>query len=479
MSILVINCGSSTIKYQLYGDSVERVLAKGIAARLGEDGSYVSQQTEKGKFKETLPIPTHREAFGLIVGLLLDPVHGVLHDIHEVTSVGHRAVHGADVFLESTLITSQVIDKLEECVPLAPLHNPPNLLGIREAMRIFPDVPHVAVFDTSFNQSMQPKAYLYALPMEYYKQHKIRKYGFHGTSCRYVSQQAAEALHKRPEDLKMVICHLGNGVTITAVAGGKVVDTSIGFATFGGVMMGTRTGDIDPGLIFFLNRQLGMSLERVESLYYRESGLLGVSGISNDMRVLTELAAEGDQSCQLAMDMFAYRVKQYIGSYTASMGGLDALVFTAGIGENATRIREMICEDMEFFGIKLDRARNDQTLSVEATISTADSPTAVLVVPTDEEKMIALDTAHIAAQVSAAFQGLWLREKPALAPLGKRTKASRRRRYPRAITCAQGRLPDIARWPGDRRFSAACDPRRDRPRAGAARSSYSGRISTW
>ena len=318
-----------------------------------------------------------------------------------MTAVGHRAVHGADVFLESTLITDEVIAKLEECVPLAPIHNPANLIGIREAMCIFPDVPHVAVFDTSFHQTMPRKAFLYALPLEYYEKHKIRKYGFHGTSCRYVCQRVADFLARPLEDLKMVICHLGNGVTIAAVQGGKSVDTSIGFATFSGVMMGTRTGDIDPGLAFYLCRELKMSMDRVEHLYYRESGLLGVSGVSNDVRVLSERAAKGDDRCQLALEMFAYRIKQYIGSYAASMGGLDVLVFTAGIGENAAVVRSMVCKDMEFLGIQFDQERNAEVCGRDAEVSTVDSRTSVLVIRTSEERMIAIDTACIAAAVAA------------------------------------------------------------------------------
>ncbi len=322
MKILVINCGSSTIKYQLYSADLKEVLAKGIAARLGEDESYLSQRTAKADYRCQQSIPTHRVAMELIVEALLDPEHGVLDEISEVGAVGHRAVHGADVFISSTLITDEVIQKLEECVPLAPIHNPANLLGIHAARRLFPDVPHVAVFDTSFHQTMPPKAFLYALPYEYYERHKIRKYGFHGTSCRYVSRRAAGILGQPLGALKMVICHLGNGVTIAAVDGGRSIDTSIGFATFSGVMMGTRTGDIDPGLAFYLHRELGLSFEQIEHLYYFESGLLGVSGVSNDMRVIVDRARQGHRLCQLALEMFAYRLRGYIGSYAAALGGL-------------------------------------------------------------------------------------------------------------------------------------------------------------
>lgn len=396
MKVLVINCGSSTIKYQVYDAQGKVVLAKGIVARLGEKGSYLSQQTAHSDVRRELPIASHAEGFQLLVRALLDPQDGVLGDLSEIIAVGHRTVHGGDVFVESSIITDEVIRKMEELIPLAPIHNPANLLGIHEAMRIFPNVPHVAVFDTSFHQTMPRKAFLYALPYEYYEKHKIRKYGFHGTSCRYVSQEAARMLNRPIEALKMVICHLGNGVTIAAVDGGRSIDTSIGFATFSGVMMGTRSGDIDPGLTFFLNRQLGMSLEQIENLYYRESGLLGVSGVSNDMRVIVDQARAGNDRCQLALEMFAYRVKAYIGAYAAALGGLDVLVFTAGIGENAPVVREAICEGLGFLGIGLDRAKNEQALAIQSDISLAQSRVRVLVVPTNEEQMIALDTVRLA-----------------------------------------------------------------------------------
>jgi acetate kinase len=399
MKILVINSGSSTIKYQLFDGEVEHVLVKGIVARLGEDGSYISQQTPAATYRQELPIRDHHAAFSSMVEALQHPVHGVLHDTTEVEAVGHRAVHGADAFVSSVLITPEVIEKMEACVPLAPLHNPPNLVGIREAQKLFPTVPHVAVFDTAFHQTLPPKAYLYAIPLEYHTQHKIRKYGFHGTSCRYVAMEAAHMLARPLAELKMVICHLGNGVTITAVDGGKSIDTSIGFATFSGVMMGTRTGDIDPGLAFYLNRELGMSLEQIERLYYRESGLLGVSGVSNDMRVVVEQAQRyGNERCHLALEMFTYRVRSYIGAYAAALNGLDAVVFTAGIGENAPAVRRLSCEGLGFLGLWIDEVANDQAHG-KAIINRADSRVAALVVPTDEEKMIALDTLEIARAI--------------------------------------------------------------------------------
>ena len=396
--ILTINSGSSTLKYQLFSADVNEVLAKGTVSRIGEEGSYFEQQAGSHSIKETRPIPSHREAFEICIQNLLHPEYGAIADIHQIGAVGHRAVHGADLFIESTRIDEDVIAKMEECIPLAPLHNPPNLIGIREAQALLPDVPHVAVFDTAFNQSLPPKAYVYALPYSFYEQHKIRKYGFHGTSVRYVSQRAADVLQQPLSSLKMVVFHLGNGVTMTAVSGGKAVDTTIGFATFSGVMMGTRSGDFDPSLIFHIQRELGLSPDEIERTIYKESGLLGVSGVSNDMRVITEHAQAGNERCRLAMEKFAYMAKQYLGAFVAAMGGVDCLVFTAGIGENSPEIRQMICDDLQFLGVVLDDDKNHQAVGgkAEVIISGAQAATAVLVTPTNEEKMIALDTKEIA-----------------------------------------------------------------------------------
>ncbi|MBE2224477.1 MAG: acetate kinase, partial [Anaerolineae bacterium] len=358
--ILTINCGSSTLKYQLFSTDVEQVVAKGIVARIGEDGAYFEQEVNGRSTKIHQVIPTHREAFDICIHSLLHPDYGAIKDIDEIQAVGHRAVHGADLFVESVLIDDEVISNLEACVPLAPLHNPPNLIGIQEAQGLLPDVPHVAVFDTAFNQTMAPKAYIYALPYSFYEEHKIRKYGFHGTSVRYVSQRAAVVLKRPLSELKMVVFHLGNGVTMTAVSGGKAVDTTIGFATFSGVMMGTRSGDIDPGLIFHMHRQLGLSPDEIEHIVYKESGLLGVSGVSNDMRVIEEAAAAGNERCQLALDKFAFMAKKYCGAFAAAMGGLDALVFTAGIGENSPLMRQMICDDLQFLGVEVDAEKNEK-----------------------------------------------------------------------------------------------------------------------
>jgi len=396
--ILIINCGSSTIKYQLFSTDVSQVVARGSISRIGEDGSYFDHQTDKHKIHEIEDVPNHHRAFEICIACLLHPEYGAISDISEIQAVGHRAVHGADLFIESTLITEDVIQKMEECVPLAPLHNPPNLIGIREARSLLPNVPHVAVFDTAFNQTMPPRAYLYALPYRLYEEHKIRKYGFHGTSVRYVSMRAAQFLARPIEELNTVALHLGNGVTMTAVKGGKAVDTTIGFATFSGVMMGTRSGDIDPGIIYHMYRQLGMSPDEIERIIYRESGLLGLSGVSNDVREIEKQALAGNERCQLAMEKFAYMAKNYIGAFAAAMGGINCVVFTAGIGENSARMRSLICEGLEFLGVHIDEAKNQTAVGgkAEVNISMPGTSTAVVVIPTNEEKMIALDTQIIA-----------------------------------------------------------------------------------
>ena len=400
MKVLIINCGSSSIKYQLFDAEADRTLVKGIVARIGEKSSSIIHHARGEDFKMAISIPSHREGIELIAELLIDPAHGVLHSISEISAVGHRTVHGGDIFVQSVLITAEVIAKMEECVPLAPLHNPANLLGIREAQRILPDIPHVAVFDTAFHQTIPPKAYLYALPYEYYKTNKIRRYGFHGTSCRYVSQRTVSLLMTPLETLKIVICHLGNGVTVAAVDGGKSVDTSMGFTPTEGLMMGTRSGDLDPGVIFYLYRQLGFSIDRIDDLVNRESGLLGVSGTSNDMRDIIEKANQGDERCMLAIEMYAYRVKKYIAAYAAALEGADALVFTAGVGENSWIIRQKVCDGLEFLGIHLDGLKNREASGTEAVISTQDSRVRVLVIPANEEQMIALDTLNVVGMIS-------------------------------------------------------------------------------
>jgi acetate kinase len=395
--ILTVNCGSSTLKYKLFSGNVSEVRAEGQISRIGGPDASIRHIAGEFRTDKKARIRDHRDAFALMTEMLHTHAGRSPGDLSDIEAVGHRAVHGSDLFTESTVITEAVIHKLEQTIPLAPLHNPPNLTGIREAMKLFPDVPHVAVFDTAFNQTMPEKAYLYALPYELSQAHTLRRFGFHGTSCRYVSLRTAEMLSAPVTNLRIVVCHLGNGVTVTAVSGGKVADTSIGFATLGGAMMGTRSGDIDPGLVFHLHRNLGMSLTEIEEMLYRKSGLLGISGVSNDMRVIEEEAAEGNARCRLAIEMFSYRVRSYIGAYAAAMGGVDALAFTAGIGENSPRIREDVCANLGFLGLTLDHDRNTDTVhGQECIISRDDSPHHVVVVPTDEEKMIALDTCALA-----------------------------------------------------------------------------------
>ncbi len=396
MKILVMNCGSSSIKYQLNDAESGQVLAKGIVARIGEEGSSLKHQSGGTETQKEMPILSHSKAFEVMAEALLDPKNGVLHDISEVAAVGHRVVHGGESFVDSVLITDDVVAKLEECVPLAPLHNPASLIGIREARILLPDIPQVAVFDTAFHQTMPPRAYLYALPYGYYQDHRIRRYGFHGTSYRYVSRRTARLLGKPLDKLRMVICHFGNGVSMAAVDGGKSIDTSMGLTPLEGLIMGTRSGDIDPGVVFFLHRQLGMSIDRIEEMLNKESGLLGISETSNDMRDIIQKAGEGDEQCRLALEAFAYRARKYVGAYAAALGGLDALVFTAGIGENSPLVRQMICENLEFMGITLDESTNKKAAGTETIISTPESKVSVLVIPTDEERIIVEDTLVVA-----------------------------------------------------------------------------------
>ncbi|PKQ37893.1 MAG: acetate kinase [Actinobacteria bacterium HGW-Actinobacteria-1] len=392
MIVLVINAGSSSLKYQLCDTATAQVLAKGSAARIAESGASFSHVAGERAFTLLDPIPSHRDAMALMIEALLDPEHGALTGVEQVDAVGHRAVHGADVFVEPAHITPEVIDKLEACVPLAPLHNPANILGIREAQRVLPGVPHVAVFDTAFHATIPRHAYLYALPLELSASNRIRKYGYHGTSCRYVVERAAEMLGKPVESLKMIVCHLGNGASITAVDGGRSVETSLGFGTMSGLMMGTRAGDLDPAIIFHLHRELGMSLESIESMLYHESGLLGVSGRSRDMGAILQGVEAGDERCQLALEMFVHRLRSYIGAYIAVLGGADTLVFTAGIGENSETVRRLACANLEALGIRLDEGANAAIHGTGGRISAEDSPMTVLVVPTDEERSIALQT---------------------------------------------------------------------------------------
>lgn len=393
--ILTINCGSSSLKYQLYSSDLVQVLASGVIARIGVPGSYVDHRTETGKVRIDQNVADHQAGFVLMMENLLSAEIGVIRDTRDITAIGHRAVHGGSTFVESVLVDDTVMRGLAECSAFAPLHNPCNIAGIEEAKRLFPGTPNVVVFDTAFHQTVPPHAHVYALPYELCSEHGIRRYGFHGTSCRYVAQAAAEVLNRPIEDLSMVVCHLGNGVTIDAVKGGKSVDTSIGFGTFCGIPMGTRSGDFGPAIIFHLVRTLGMSLDEVEAICYKESGLLGLSGHSNDMREVCEAAAAGNERCKLAVEVFVYQIRKQIGAYAAAMNGFDALVFTAGIGENSAEIRSRICEGLGVLGVSIDEGVNEITRKGHPNISAAEARVATLVVPTDEERMIAIDTLRL------------------------------------------------------------------------------------
>lgn len=394
MKVLVINAGSSSLKYQLIDMDKHSVLAKGLCERIGIEGSNL-QHTNVGadsKTKIEKPMKDHGDAIQMVIDALVDGEIGVIASMDEIGAVGHRVVHGAEEFANSCLITEAVMKAIEKCTPLAPLHNPPNIIGINACTKIMPNVPQVAVFDTAFHQTMPAKAFMYALPYECYEKDRIRKYGFHGTSHKYVSQEAAKFLGKAPEDLKIITCHLGNGSSISAVDGGKCVDTSMGFTPLDGVPMGTRTGSMDPAVVTFLLNK-GMTSAEVDNLMNKKSGVQGVSGVSSDFRDLTAASNEGNTRAQLALDMFSYQVKKYIGSYAAAMGGVDAVVFTAGVGENDAATRKAITDGLEFMGIAVDDEKNSTRGTVDITADGASVKT--LVIPTNEELMIAIDTKKI------------------------------------------------------------------------------------
>lgn len=392
MKVLVLNCGSSSIKYQFHDAATHTAPARGLVSRIGEEGAQIDAQTGDVKQSRQATIPDHGRGLELILESLLDPRTGVVKDLSEVSAVGHRVVHGGSFFSAPALLTQEVIAKIEECAPLAPLHNPPILLGIRESLRMLPDIPQVAVFDTAFHATIPPQAHVYALPYEYYTDHGVRRYGFHGISFQSVSKRTDAVLGGKLSELKVVIAHLGNGASITAVDRGKSVDTSMGLTPLEGLVMGTRPGDLDPGVILYMMRQLGLSAGDVDRILNKESGLLGVSGISNDMRDVRATAATGDKRCQLALELYSYRLKKYVGAFAAIMGGLDALVFTAGVGENDPEIRATVCEGLSFLGVELDAEANARLRGVEGDISAAGSRVRVLVVPTDEERLIADET---------------------------------------------------------------------------------------
>jgi len=395
MNILVINAGSSSLKYQLLNPETQEVLAKGLCERIGIDGKFTYKPTGKEAVKEAdVAMPTHSEAIQAVLNALVDPANGVIASMDEIGAVGHRVVHGGEKFASSVLITDEVMAAIEECNPLAPLHNPANIIGIKACQALMPNTPMVAVFDTAFHQTMPPVAYTYALPYEYYEQDKVRRYGFHGTSHKYVSQRAAAMLGKPIEELKLISCHLGNGSSVTAIDGGKSVDTSMGFTPLAGLPMGTRCGDIDAGILEYLMNKHGYNIDEMLNILNKKSGVLGISGVSSDFRDLEAAALQGNQRAQLALDSFDYNVKKLIGAYAAAMGGVDAIIFTAGVGENGPDTRANVVSGLEYMGVKLDAEKNN-TRGKEVDVATDDSKVRILVIPTNEELMIAMDTAAI------------------------------------------------------------------------------------
>ncbi len=391
MNILVINCGSSSLKYQLINSETEAVLAKGLCERIGIDGCLTYQPEGGEKEKTEIPMPTHTEAINSVIAALTNEKTGVIKSLSEVGAVGHRVVHGGEKFTASCLINEESIKAIEECNDLAPLHNPANLIGIRACQELMPGVPMVAVFDTAFHQTMPETAYIYGLPYEYYEKYKVRRYGFHGTSHSYVSKRTAEIVGKPYDQMKIIVCHLGNGASISAVNCGKSVDTSMGLTPLEGLIMGTRSGDMDPAIMEFVAKKEGLSLEEMTNVLNKKSGMLGISGVSSDGRDLDAAAAAGNKRAQLALDAFNYRVIKYIGAYAAAMNGVDAIAFTAGIGENNIQMREEVCASLEFMGVKLDKEKNN-VRGEEKIISTEDSKVKVLLVPTNEELAIARET---------------------------------------------------------------------------------------
>ena len=394
MKILVINCGSSSLKYQLIDMDGEKVLCKGLCERIGMESSMITHEANGHKATTPAIFPTHTEAFAEVVKKMTTGEGKCIDDVSEISAIGHRVVHGGEKFKASCLITDEVINTIRELSPLAPLHNPAGILGIEAARKVFGNVPMVAVFDTAFHSTMPPKAYMYAIPYEYYEKYGVRRYGFHGTSHKYVAHKAAEYLEEPIERLKLITCHLGNGSSIAAVDGGKSVDTSMGFTPLAGLPMGTRSGDLDAGAMQYLMHRYDMDIDGMLNVLNKKSGMQGISGVGSDFRDLESAAAQGNERAALAREKFCYEVKKYIGAYAAAMGGVDAVVFTAGVGENDIGVRAEVCQGLEFLGLKLDEQANN-VRGKEAVLSTADSKVKVLLVPTNEELMIAMDTAEI------------------------------------------------------------------------------------
>lgn len=407
MKILVINCGSSSLKYQLINSEEGITLAKGLADRVGLQlygSASMTHQAKGQKWHYEVDMPDHFRAMEEVAKVLIHPEKGVIRSLEEIEAVGHRVVHGGEKFTGSVYITEEVEKAIEECANLAPLHNPPNLLGIKAAKSLLPNIPHVATFDTAFHSTIPPYAHIYALPYELYTRYGIRRYGFHGTSHYYVSQRAMKYLWENfnipPSESRIITCHLGNGCSITAVKGGKSIDTSMGLTPTEGLVMGTRCGDIDPAIIPFLMEKENLSPQEMDDILNKKSGLLGISGCTNDMRDIEEEMAKGNERALLAYEIFCYRVKKYIGAYSAVMGGVDAVVFTGGIGENGPMERTKICEGLEFLGVKIDEEKNQSTIrGKEGDISAEGAPTRVLVIPTNEELVIAQETAKVVASL--------------------------------------------------------------------------------
>lgn len=399
MKVLVVNCGSSSIKYQLFNMTDESVLAKGLVERIGLEGSVLNHQPA-GKDKVVLnaDIQNHSIGIKMVLEALTHPGHGVIKSMKEISAIGHRVVHGGEKFADSVVITPAVMAALEECIEMAPLHNPPNILGINACAELMPGVPQAGVFDTAFHQTMPKHAFLYGIPYEAYEKYGLRRYGFHGTSHRYVSQCAAEMMGQPISALRIITCHLGNGASIAAVAHGKSVDTSMGFTPLEGLIMGTRCGEIDPAIIPFLMKKENMTPDQIDNYLNKKSGVLGVSGVSSDFRDLENAAAEGNDRAKTALELFAYKVRKYIGGYVAVMGGVDAIVFTAGLGENSISMREDICAGLEYLGTRIDKTRNN-VRGKAREISAEGSKVKIFVIPTNEELVIARDTKKLCADI--------------------------------------------------------------------------------
>ena len=392
MNVLVINCGSSSLKYQLINSDTETVIAKGLCERIGIDGRLTYQKAGLDKEITEAAMPTHKQAIQLVLDALVNEKTGAIKSLSEIDAVGHRVVHGGEKFASSTLLTDEVLKVVEECNELAPLHNPANLIGIRACQELMPNVPMVGVFDTAFHQTMPDVAYMYGLPYEYYEKYKIRRYGFHGTSHSFVSKRVAELVGRPYEDMKIIVCHLGNGASVCAVDHGKSVDTSMGLTPLEGLIMGTRSGDIDPSIIEFIAQKENLSLAEVMNVLNKKSGIAGMSEVSSDFRDLLAASREGNEKARLAIDAFAYRVAKYIGAYTAAMNGVDAIAFTAGLGENNAMVRGKILSHFGYLGVKVDDARNEKAAGVESVISADDSKVICLAVPTNEELAICRET---------------------------------------------------------------------------------------